>query len=205
MRPTPARLGIDVGAWEAVLARAVAIRPAERFQDAGALLAALDAEVPERPLWAVTDESITTPRAGAAVKARTTLRPAEVRSQLSPRRSRSRGVLLAAGALVLLSALALAGMPVGGGRPAPRVVVPVAAKSPSTATVQAIAPQEPAPPAPAPLLAGADAGSPQPQVRRSRVVSAAPRRVVLTRVAPAQAPAPAAPAAQVAPRFIPAE
>ena len=30
-RPTPAALGVDVGAWEGVIARALAIKPAERF------------------------------------------------------------------------------------------------------------------------------------------------------------------------------
>lgn len=43
VRPTPARLGVDVGAWEAVLARALAIKPGERFASAGELLTALDA------------------------------------------------------------------------------------------------------------------------------------------------------------------
>jgi eukaryotic-like serine/threonine-protein kinase len=42
-RPTPARFGRDVGALEAVLARAVALRPNERYPDAEALLDALDA------------------------------------------------------------------------------------------------------------------------------------------------------------------
>jgi serine/threonine-protein kinase len=42
-RPTPAMRGIDVGAWEPVLSRAVAVAPAERYRDAGALLQALEA------------------------------------------------------------------------------------------------------------------------------------------------------------------
>ena len=41
-RPTPARFGVDVGAWEAVLARALAVRPADRPKDARALLGELD-------------------------------------------------------------------------------------------------------------------------------------------------------------------
>jgi serine/threonine protein kinase len=48
VRPTPARFGVDVGAWEPVLARALSLRPADRFADAGAFLAALRASVPER-------------------------------------------------------------------------------------------------------------------------------------------------------------
>ncbi len=47
-RPTPARFGVDVGAWEPVIARAVALRPSERFANAGEMLAALEAHVPSR-------------------------------------------------------------------------------------------------------------------------------------------------------------
>lgn len=45
-RPTPAKRGFDVGAWEAVIARAVASKPADRFQSAREFLAALEASVP---------------------------------------------------------------------------------------------------------------------------------------------------------------
>ena len=48
VRPTPAKHGFDAGAWEAVLARAVALKPAERFASAREFLAALDAVVPAR-------------------------------------------------------------------------------------------------------------------------------------------------------------
>ncbi len=43
LRPTPAKLGVDAGAWEAPLARCVALLVAERYADAGAMMAALDA------------------------------------------------------------------------------------------------------------------------------------------------------------------
>lgn len=46
-RPSPARLGFDVGAWEPVLARALALRPAERFANAAALYEALAAACPQ--------------------------------------------------------------------------------------------------------------------------------------------------------------
>jgi serine/threonine protein kinase len=46
-RPTPATKNVDVGGWEPVLQRALAVAPAERFADAGELLAALDAAIPE--------------------------------------------------------------------------------------------------------------------------------------------------------------
>jgi serine/threonine protein kinase len=45
-RPTPAKRSIDVGAWEAVLAKATAIRPDDRYHNAGELLAALDEALP---------------------------------------------------------------------------------------------------------------------------------------------------------------
>jgi len=50
-RPTPARWGLDVGPWELVLQRALALRPADRYPDAGSLLKALLAEVPEQAVW----------------------------------------------------------------------------------------------------------------------------------------------------------
>ncbi len=46
-RPTPRAFGVDVGAWEPVLAKALSLHPAERYPDAGALLAALDAALAE--------------------------------------------------------------------------------------------------------------------------------------------------------------
>ncbi len=45
-RPTPAHLGLDVGPWEPVLARALAAQPRDRFANAGELLEALEANVP---------------------------------------------------------------------------------------------------------------------------------------------------------------
>lgn len=44
-RPTPRAKGVDVGAWEPVLARALAVLPADRFKDATELVAALRASV----------------------------------------------------------------------------------------------------------------------------------------------------------------
>ena len=46
-RPTPARLGIDVGPWEPVLRKAMALHPSERFASAGELHAALSSRVDE--------------------------------------------------------------------------------------------------------------------------------------------------------------
>src|SRR5215831_3873815 len=46
-RPTPARHLIDAGPWEAVLAKALALEPADRFKDAGEFLVALKSAIPE--------------------------------------------------------------------------------------------------------------------------------------------------------------
>ena len=45
-RPTPGRWGVDVGAWEPLIARALALRPSERFAHAGEFLHALERASP---------------------------------------------------------------------------------------------------------------------------------------------------------------
>jgi len=45
-RPTPRRKGVDAGALEGVIARALALSPGQRWQDADELLEALDARTP---------------------------------------------------------------------------------------------------------------------------------------------------------------
>ncbi|MFO0603303.1 MAG: serine/threonine-protein kinase [Polyangiales bacterium] len=45
-RPTPARFGVDAGAWEPVLAKALSLSPAERYTNAGEFLTALERQVP---------------------------------------------------------------------------------------------------------------------------------------------------------------
>ena len=45
LRPSPAKFGVEVGAWEPVLCRALSISPSERYRDAGELLRALEATV----------------------------------------------------------------------------------------------------------------------------------------------------------------
>ena len=42
-RPTPGSRGIEVGEWEAILVRALSLKPSDRYPNAGELLAALDA------------------------------------------------------------------------------------------------------------------------------------------------------------------
>ncbi len=45
-RPTPAKRGFNVGAWEPVIAKALALRGEERYANASEFLAALEADVP---------------------------------------------------------------------------------------------------------------------------------------------------------------
>lgn len=86
-RPTPASLGVDVGAWEPVLHRALAVRPADRQRDARVLLAELD-------------EALTA-----------TAAPAKTAPAPGPRESRSvRRRVAAVAAAAAVSALLLAGV-----------------------------------------------------------------------------------------------
>jgi eukaryotic-like serine/threonine-protein kinase len=45
-RPTPAKRGVQIGPWEEVLQRALAVSSAERYRDAGELLGALESTLP---------------------------------------------------------------------------------------------------------------------------------------------------------------
>jgi serine/threonine protein kinase len=63
-RPTPRTRGFDVGAWEEVLLRALAVPTAERYRDAGELLSALAATVPEGRAARVGQASDTDPDSG---------------------------------------------------------------------------------------------------------------------------------------------
>ena len=88
-RPTPAKFGVDVGAWEPVIAHAAAIRPAERFASAGEFLAALEATLDgatHRPFAAGA------PWPDSAQRTGTTLRPVE----RPPAAPRHRATLVAA-------------------------------------------------------------------------------------------------------------
>ncbi len=118
-RPTPARGGVDVGPWEPIVARALALHPSARFASAQELLDALRASVDEaQQVWAGPDAIEQAPR---------TPRPV-------PR------AWIAAGALVL-PVLALA---VWGPTQRPRVVAPTAA-APSVAAPTVATPSIAAP------------------------------------------------------------
>ncbi len=196
-RPTPAKFGLDVGPWEPIFSRALALRPAERFQHAREFLNALDAVTPSTATWSAEpawSAAITEPRSDddattmvsvpAPSTAITTLRPAQ-RSTASPR-SRRAWVALAVGG----TALALAASAVVIRSPATPAAVspaPVALPPPAPATPAFVPrPIEPASPAPSPaptLLApqqpALDAGPPplvarQPVARTPRAVPRAP-------------------------------
>ncbi len=96
-RPTPARVGIDVGAWEAVLARALSVRPADRHRNARELLGDL-----ERALHASPDAVTGEPTSATA--RRPTLRAAPgARAPRGLRAVMRRGVLVAAVAGVAIA------------------------------------------------------------------------------------------------------
>jgi serine/threonine protein kinase len=46
-RPSPARWGVDVGPWQAIIERAVSLKPSQRFSDVATLAAALQETVDE--------------------------------------------------------------------------------------------------------------------------------------------------------------
>lgn len=104
-RPTPARLGVDVGAWEPVLARALAVKPAERPRDARALLAELDEALAQGSALA---EAVI---ADASVSREATTRAPET----APRTWGRRVARRAAVAVLAAGALAAAGMGVSHG------------------------------------------------------------------------------------------
>jgi len=63
-RPTPGKFGVSVGPWEAILSRALALRPADRYANAGALRDALMQDV-ERADAAWTPRPRSAPAAAA--------------------------------------------------------------------------------------------------------------------------------------------
>ncbi|HEU4732148.1 MAG TPA: bifunctional serine/threonine-protein kinase/ABC transporter substrate-binding protein, partial [Kofleriaceae bacterium] len=94
-RPTPGTRGVDVGPWEAILARALALRSQDRYGSAGELLAALD-------------QAEAAPPAGAAERPRDPDAAAEPsdapRQDRTSRRRSPLAVASAAGALIVAAA-----------------------------------------------------------------------------------------------------
>lgn len=148
-RPTPAGFGVDVGPMEAVLARAVAARPDERYPNARELLHALD-----RALADVTAPLPPRPRLPSA----------------SPRHRLRRGVAFSLGVVVVawVTAYAL--------RPRVNAAAGASGQSPPRARPAPVSPTSPSPPAvvtpsastPA-LPISPPAGQPPPAQRPARI------------------------------------
>jgi serine/threonine-protein kinase len=177
-RPTPGRAGVDVGPWEAVLAKGLTLRPADRYGNASDFLAALESTIEDaeaawqsaRAMRASLSGKPVAPLQGPAttpdqVKPDTLM--GATGAMVSPRRSR---LLLPLGALGALSLFA-------GGLYAVTHTVPAAVPeahlaqpparpapvSPPVAPPTVAAP--PAPPAPqAPVAAAPDASVVAPAV-----------------------------------------
>jgi serine/threonine protein kinase len=192
-RPSPARVGVDVGPWETVLARALALLPAERHPDADDLLAALEVSVDRAEIaWQAgrahgASAAVTVPAAVTAPGAPpdTLVGASVVRHPPPPRRTPG-FVPLVAGVALALSAFAAwkatrAAVP--GPRAATAVRVPVAAAPRVVAAPPVVvALPVPAPAAVAPVTLSA------PALRR-----APPPRLRSGQAAPVVARSPAAP------------
>jgi serine/threonine protein kinase len=187
-RPTPARRGVDVGPWEAVLARALALNPAERFPHAGDLLAALEAAVaPADAAWTrqasqripglgveasqpIAPEDTTLSGSAVSSQVPTAPPPAPPTGLAARRRVQRQALWTVAGASVTL-AVSVGVLQFFPARRATPAVVPV------TAAAAMPSPAMPAPAMPAPAMPSSDP---------------------LTPALPAPAPAQSAPAAPTA-------
>ncbi|MGZ3456396.1 MAG: protein kinase domain-containing protein [Polyangiales bacterium] len=142
-RPTPARVGVDVGAFEPVIAKAVALRPADRHPDARALARALEAaaRATDFDRTPETVEPIRTPDASIE-----TVPPTShtANGPFAPRRS----PLLAA-ALMIVAVLALSGLYVirGHASGAPKAAPEQPVSSSSATVLVPLPPSEIVPPA----------------------------------------------------------
>jgi serine/threonine protein kinase len=153
-RPTPGHFGVDAGCWEPVLARALALMPAERFQNADELFNALNADVPTvaRHAAPVTLAGFA-PTQMAPGAGHSTLRPREMDSTppTPPRPPLSPRVL----ALTLGLAIALPlGLAMWRFRPRSEHTATAPASAPVRASAPSAVPAPPSPPAaPAPSQA----------------------------------------------------
>jgi serine/threonine-protein kinase len=222
-RPTPAKRGFDVGVWEPVLARAVALKPSDRYADARAFLAALEASVP------ATVRGPTVPPPAPEHGAHTpdtldrakTVRSTAPEQRVSPAPMRRYVGIVAVATLGIVAALtsytlASRSTPTANVRapvPVAAPPVPVAAPpAPSNGAASHTSPDDGAVRAPsvtglaAHVDAGAARGAPSLAARGARVVSrpAAPVRAATVEAAPS-APAPPPPAAPTGHDQVPTE
>lgn len=97
-RPTPRKLGVDVGPWEDLIDRALALRPDDRFASAGDFLAALERGL--RPSAMAPPSIPATPTAAAAVMAPTVRPPTATTGETA---GRSRVVPIVVGVVATLA------------------------------------------------------------------------------------------------------
>lgn len=113
LRPTPGRVGVDVGPWEDVLTRAMALSPSDRYPQAGALLDALEesVEAADRARQSDPRSPPKAPREPASQRPEdTTLSGAAVSSQI-PQPSTSRPTAAPPRAVVRAGEAATVGAP----------------------------------------------------------------------------------------------
>jgi serine/threonine-protein kinase len=205
VRPTPARLGVDVGPWEPILRRALALRSADRPRDAAALLAELEACV------AGADAVHAAGRAAAPTGASGPTAPGEVTATAGSavgdaaafvaavpvvaRRGGAARRALVLAASTLLAAVALLAVWRSTGSAARASAAPTA-PSPAPVARAERPPLAPAPPFEAPVADGANA-------RAVAVHRRPPRRQTPPTVAPPSPVPPSSPAALVTPSSAP--
>ncbi len=199
-RPTPGRFGVDVGPWEPVLARALSLRPMDRYPNADELLSALESSLSlAEAAWRSSRSRAPSMAAETVPAGARRVTPAERAPQ--PRPPRARWIIPALAALALpLVALGVrsatrsdAPAPAATARPALALAPPSAPASVEPPTAVVAAPTAVVV-APAPLRAHAEANDigafPRrgPRVRSLvGTVASAPRRA-----APSPAPRPPA-------------
>jgi eukaryotic-like serine/threonine-protein kinase len=158
-RPTPARFGVQVGAWEMVLAKALSLVPSERYANAGEFLAALERHIPAEvtrtePLSAPPPPPVTTSPETLSFASITVPFPTETAPTPTPKRF-PRG-LVAVGVVAVAACVALAGsmLRTSPAAPVARVAVaPPVARAESTHPVDASTPVVAAPAVAAPAVA----------------------------------------------------
>jgi hypothetical protein len=211
VRPTPAKFGVMVGAWEAVIGRALAVSPSERYRNAGELLGALDASVggarpsrvsvsPGASAWTTGGgplELAATRNASEVASGRahlTTSSPVAGRASSTQQRRGSRSVVYAAGAGLALAAVAGVGWRVSTNRLEARLASGIAPTQPAEAASPAPLSGSTATPIPPELthdvaVVNASASVPAPIASASASLPARRVATLPNKLAPAPRPA----------------
>ncbi len=189
VRPTPAKRGFDAGPWEAVLSRAVSLKPAERYPSAREFLEALEAAIPDHVEHTADESSPRLKRPPID-----TLEPSQSRRSLTPVAPPPRSGVPRAIGYTLLGAfatlLSFAGYRAIAEDNRP-VEVRVVADQPGTANAAPPVIEQPAPPA---VTQPAIAAVTQPAIAADASVTAdAEALVAIVRPAPAVIAAPRVP------------